>query len=175
MSAALQAGSSKPQLRFNVTSRDRYDQELAQVGWLRSAYLVAFAFFGYAYIFQSRLENVRRQLIEPKSPILDTFSVYLPDASENARTFLNVAEPADLQGFAIQMGRHLVFLPWLNDALYVNLSERRRLDVSFRDNLSGQPLRWPTEPLHLVDLDRLSGISRVPASGDTSRDLTELT
>ena len=47
------------------------DFRSASVGWLRAAYLVAFATLGCVYIFRQELEQVRQQIGDPQAPILD--------------------------------------------------------------------------------------------------------
>ena len=148
---------------FRVTPyRDRYRNDLARTGWLRSAYLLAFAVFGYLYVFKHRLGVLRRQLAEPGTTIIDPFGVVNPTADVHERHFLIVEEPPDLQGFAIQMGRNLVFLPWLVDGLYDHLAARYKVDPRFEERLRGRFVTWPREPLHLLDFDCIDGVEVTP-------------
>jgi hypothetical protein len=157
-------------LSFRLTPyKDTFKDQLARVGWLRAAYLVAFAEFGYLYVFQRRLESVRRQLAEPAANVIDLFSVVLPEATAQTRHFVIIEEPLDLRGLALQMGRSLVFLPWLSDGLYDRLSARSKNDRRFGETLKGGLVPWPAEPLHLMDFDRVKGIevTRSAGTGDT--------
>lgn len=142
--------------------RDQYENRLAQVGWLRAAYLVAFAVFGYRYVFQKKLEPVRRQLAEPKSILIDPFSVILPEAKADERRFMLVAEPDYLRGIAVQMGRCVVFLPWLVEGLYEALAQQNRSGPSFQAQLKVEHGPWPTEPMHLLDFDQVPGVEITP-------------
>jgi hypothetical protein len=46
------------------------DLRSASVGWLRAAYLVAFATLGCVYILRQELEQVRQQIQDPQATIL---------------------------------------------------------------------------------------------------------
>lgn len=61
---ALTAPNSRPRLTVTL-SRDAYSRSCAAVSWLRTAYLVAFAQFGYRYILQRNMEPVREQINDP--------------------------------------------------------------------------------------------------------------
>jgi len=72
---------------------------------------VAFAVLGYRYAFSSRLSVVRQQLAGTDATILRVTSATIPDADKRDRRFIMVEEPGWLKSLAIQIGRHLVFLP----------------------------------------------------------------
>jgi hypothetical protein len=144
-------------LKFAVTPlRLNHEEQLDRVGWLRSAYLVAFAALGYRYIFQSRLEPVRRQLATPDETIIERFGALIPKAKRENRRFIFVEEPAHLRGLQLQMGRRLVFLPWLADGLYEAL---RREGPRFDATIHGTFFPWPKEPMHLIDFDQIPGLT----------------
>jgi hypothetical protein len=148
---------------FTVTPlKIGHKAQLDLVGWLRSAYLVAFAALGYRYIFQSRLEVVRRQLRAPEETIIEDFSVVLPKAKRDERRFIFVEKPAHLRGLFLQMGRRVIFLPWLDDGLYESLREERKRDTRFQFDVGGYSLPWPREPRHLIDFDQIPGLKITP-------------
>lgn len=150
-------------LSFTITPlKIGHKAQLARVGWLRSAYLVAFAALGYRYIFQSRLEAVRRQLRAPTEEIIETFSVVLPKAKRDERRFIFVQTPSHLRGLLLQTGRRVVFLPWLDDGLYEALAEDSRKRAEFHAHIHGDFLPWPTEPRHLIDFDLFPDIRITP-------------
>lgn len=152
-------------LRFTVTpSKLGHKAQLDLVGWLRSAYLVAFAVLGYRYIFQRRLEAVRRQLQAPEETIIDCFSVFLPKAKRDERQFVFVEEPAYLRGLLLQMGRRVIFLPWLDDGLYAAVSDKKKESGNFLAQVHGDFLAWPKEPRHLIDFDQFPGIKIITGS-----------
>ena len=147
--------------RFGVTAhRDEFDNWLATIGWLRSAYLIAFAVFGYAYIFQNRLRAVRDQLAAPEAKIIHTFSIYLPQENLATNQCFIVDEPAPLRSLAVRMGRQVVLLPFVTDGLYEELAARSQISQNFEVPLTGRPLPWPNEPMHLMDFDCVRGITR---------------
>jgi len=130
--------------------RDRH----AQVGWLRAAYLVAFAAFGYRYIFRSPLKPVRDQLADPAAEILPMWEFLIPDAAPTERRLIAVKRPASLKSLAVQMGRHLIFLPHPPDMLlYTRLGRRRARSGGevARITISGTQFSWPREPQHVLD------------------------
>jgi hypothetical protein len=162
-------GAEAPgQFTFGITlTKDGYDQHLANVGWLRSAYLVAFAAFGYSYAFHSYLGPVRRQLVERDTTTLDHYAVVLPKASTDERRLMIVTAPAELRSVAVQMGRHLVFLPapWEPDGFYEKLAAKseeaaRQREHRFEERVDCTSVPWPQEPMHLLDLDQLPGYRR---------------
>jgi hypothetical protein len=146
--------------RFSVQPhRDTHDARLASVGWLRAAFLVAFAAFGYGFAYSSRLQLVRSQLDAPSTSIIRTFATTHPTVDPAIRRLLIVEEPHQLSGsLAVQMGRHLVFLPFTADGLYEQLAGMAKKSARFNFNLRGLPVAWPKEPRHLIDLGRLPWI-----------------
>ena len=131
--------------------RDTFDNRLAVVGWLRSAYLIAFAAFGYRFAFHGTLDRVREQLAHPERDVLGLFSVYLPAADRDSRSLLIVEDPCDLASLLVQFGRQLVFLPWKEAGIHDRLQQRKARHPSFDAQLSGRQVPWPEEPLHLLD------------------------
>jgi hypothetical protein len=155
-------------LSFTVTPlKIGHKVQLDMVGWLRSAYLVAFAALGYRYIFQRRLEIVRRQLQSPEETVIECFGAILPKAKRDERRFIFVEKPSHLRGLMLQMGRRVVFLPWIDDGLYEAIrDEKKSRDGKFDEQVRGDFLPWPKEPMHLIDFDRLPGITMTPYRPD---------
>jgi hypothetical protein len=152
-------------------SKDGFDARTASAGWLRAAYLVGFSLFGYLYAFQSRLAAVRKQIEQPTADIIAVYSVTLPAATAEARRVLVCEEPGDLMGLAVQMGRHLVFLPWATDGLYDALAARAKAGSRVQETLRGRPFPWPRDPLHLLDFEQIPGIEVTrdnPSGGEPS-------
>lgn len=162
-------GAERGQLAFEVTlTHDGFDDRLARIGWLRAAYLVAFAAFGYSYAFHGSLKPVRRQLAGRDTRTLDHYAILLPDAPQGERRLMIVTAPEDLRSVAVQMGRHLIFLPapWRPDGLlYEKLAAAsedaaRHRKHRFSERLSFEPVPWPHGPMHRLDLDQLPGYRR---------------
>ena len=53
--------------RFTVTPQLRLFPDRAQVSWIRTAYLAAFALFGWKYVLQPGLQPIREQFINPSA------------------------------------------------------------------------------------------------------------
>jgi hypothetical protein len=78
MRALSQTGSTD--FRFTVTPRLRYFPDRARVSWVRTAYLAAFAVFGWRYILQPALQPLRDQPQNPLAVTLPRLSMYNPEA-----------------------------------------------------------------------------------------------
>src|SRR5262249_8019510 len=76
------------------------DMHAAAVGWLRAAYLIAFAALGYGYILRRELDPVGEQTRRPTELILDRFCVITPDGSGGNQVYL-VREPAELESVLV--------------------------------------------------------------------------
>src|SRR5208283_2598062 len=59
-------------MEFNLKRKVILDLRLAKIGDLKSAFLLVFALLGYRYAYDSKLDIVRNQLIEPSNDILGT-------------------------------------------------------------------------------------------------------
>jgi hypothetical protein len=135
--------------------RYSYHAVAAHVGWLREAYLVAFAVLGYRYILDPALEIVRQQIARPLEKLIRAFKVEDRRHAESVRLCMIVNEPNWIRSVAIQFGHRTVLLPQLGDGeLYGRLEERQRSlggnreQVDFAGNvLDG----WPKGPMHLMD------------------------
>lgn len=142
---------------FHITFLNKHSPRHASLGWLRSAYLVAFAALGYSYILRPELRVVRKQLADTSARYLDVFSWLMPDATASERRTILVETPQYLRSIAVQMGRHVVFLPGLEDDpdLYKRLAQRNSAErvsaKGFREAIKGKALSWPTSPMFALD------------------------
>jgi hypothetical protein len=124
-----------------------YDRVSAHVGWLREAYLVAFAVFGYRYILDPALEPVRQQLARPREQLISTFKVEDRKHGADLRLFSVINEPDWLRSVAIQFGHRTVFLPQLGDPdLYRRLDDRRQTASGIGWPSLGRLAEPPTAP-----------------------------
>jgi hypothetical protein len=139
---------------LRLTVSQSYDRHEALVGWLRAAYLVAFAAYGYSYALHVFLEPVRDQLAQPKTAVLPVFHLIVPDALATDRGILYVERPGPEPWYslAVQMGQHLVFLPLLDgqgdlfDRLASDQAKGPELHVIGRELVP-----WPHRPMHRLD------------------------
>lgn len=150
LGAMTEAGSWEG-VKFRLVLDLKGEPRDAYLGWLRSAYLVAFAALGYTYILHPSVRRVREQLQHPDQQILRVFSVTAAEAPQNRRQVLFITQPAWLGSLAIQMGRHTVFLPWLDDAIYERLAERTDQGKTFHEQLAGEEAAWPQQPVFALD------------------------
>jgi hypothetical protein len=97
---------------FTVSSQARLHARHVQVGLLRSAFIAAFAIFGYRYAFSGKLELVRRQIMAPDDVIIPNWIARATfDDSAPPRALLLMAEPAML---LVRLDDSCVLLPPLD-------------------------------------------------------------
>ena len=143
--------------RFRVRfDQDQFHNIAARVGWLREAYLVAFAVFGYTYILDPALETVKRQIDQPQTQIIERFKLFDPKGDPAARGFYLIQQPAAIQSFAVQFGRHWVFLPWPGSDvdIYAALPGIGDGQEMVEETFSGYEAPWPTKPVYDQDFAR---------------------
>jgi hypothetical protein len=131
--------------------RDRFDPTRASVSWLRAAYIVTFAKFGYRFVLDGAFHDVRQKIQQPKSDVLPLFSITVAGSTAE-RALVIVHEPVDLRGsVAVRMGRHLVTLPGPGDiTFYQRIAGKQGTAAT----LSGKQVPWPTGPEQRFDFDR---------------------
>lgn len=128
-----------------------YRPRRVRVGWLRSAYIVAFAAFGYRYSLSPFLDRVRDQMRNPDSDVLSTFAVIDPTADKRIRQMQLVEQPEWLRCLAVRMGRHTVMLPAGDDNVYERIAQHRQ-DSDLLQYIPGPEIPWPTGPSFSCDL-----------------------
>jgi hypothetical protein len=138
--------------------RDRFDPTRASVSWLRAAYIVTFAKFGYRFILDRAFHNVRQKIREPNSELVPLFSITAP-GSPAERALVMVHEPTDLRGsVAVRIGPHLVLLPGPSDeTFYQRIADKHGKAAK----LSGKQVAWPQSPELLFDFDRRANVTAV--------------
>ena len=143
-------------LSAHIELQRRCDPDMVELSWIRSAYLAAFAEFGWKWALNPALQPIRDQLQDPTSPILPQIYLNLPELPGENRLILVIDEPSRLRGAIVaQWGPNLVFLPGVGSLRSIEqLSEAldlptKRAQVKF--SLSGGQCEWPREPIHLAD------------------------
>ena len=131
-------------------SGDRYSVLGANISWLRSGYLAAFALFGYKVVFDPAMQIVRMQILKNETRhIVSHLTNIPPEVQARARgPFLAFIESPPLErGLCVAFGRHGVLLPGPGDMTFY---DRIAADIELR---AGQPgnttlrfIGWPTEP-----------------------------
>jgi hypothetical protein len=139
---------------FTASASRGFDKRRAAIAWLRSAYIVAFATFGYRYIIRESLNVVRDVIADPDGSALYPGSLVDPAAPIGTRAVVLVREPEWLKSVAVSIDRRTVFLPTSGtDPDFFD-----RVVGSFpHDGASnsvptrGTAFRWPTRPMHTFD------------------------
>jgi hypothetical protein len=75
------------------------NDRLTKIGYLRNAYLLAFARLGYGYILNQPLIDVARQVSSPADEILPTFGVVETDFLEEG--VYELVQPKELRGLCV--------------------------------------------------------------------------
>ncbi len=146
----LSSGSSL-ELRFRVRASPR----LAAIGWMRSAYLAAFAVYGYRYVLQPAFEPLRETIANPEGAEFDPVVLQAPDEGALDPLIVEVAAPSSLQGCrAAVFGPRLILLPpWqAPERWFAGLRERLADEAAANLKLASViGRRFPERPMHLTD------------------------
>jgi hypothetical protein len=150
MSRLAAEGEQDFEFKINF-NKDRYHAQLAKVSYLRAAYLVAFAQYGYACILHPSWAQVRQQIQNPKDEIITRFRLVMPGVDDRERRLMIIKEPEWARSLGVQFGPMFVFLPLRGDAgLYDRLKSTPE-GGSGNVQVSGTELYWPTKPIHAWD------------------------
>ena len=125
------------------------DPRLTELGWLRSAYLVAFAALGYRYIYQPQLQRIREQLFSPLDVLVSHFHMIEPNTASGFQSIGLVQQPEDLRDCVfVRMGRHTILLPpLLSDVDPYRLWPSGKPAAEARPiAIQCAPMRWPRRP-----------------------------
>jgi len=152
--AALDEGVG-PGEEFRLELRVKTSPAYAPIGWMRSAYLAAFAVYGYRYVLQPAFEPLREAIRNPKKTDFDAVVLQGPDDGPLDPLIAEVFAPASIVGgLAVTFGPRVILLPpWHAPANWF-ATLRERLASESADNLSlGSNLgrRFPEYPMHLTD------------------------
>jgi len=145
---------------------DQVKRRRADVGWLKSAYMVSFATWGYMYAFAPALKIVHRQLDRYDEEIIPCFKLTNRDASRESRGLFYVRRPRELEAVAVWMGQHIVLLPL--HGRDITFYERIGPLISPAENitLQGDAYYWPTEPKHTLDVQAFDSPIVLPTRAD---------
>lgn len=140
---------------FDLKITFKVDVKQAKRGWLRSAYLAAFAVYGYRYILQPAFQQVRQAIVDPDvehEPLILEADI---DAGPLDPLIAEVTEPAELAGCrAALFGPRLVLLPPWNasDDWYARLPDIvAKSGASYVKVRSVIGRRFPEFPMYLCD------------------------
>ena len=139
---------------FDLIIRLDHDARLAQIGWLRSAYVIAFAALGYSYMLQPALDIVRHQFQDPDCKLLENFyGASGDDSPETQRMGWTRDLDGELDVIVVQMGTRVVFLPGLGRPevdIYASLA---KVPKATQLSWTLTEIPWPTRPMHALDFE----------------------
>lgn len=127
--------------KFQITPNVSVDQRLANIGYLKSAFLLCFAKFGYRYAFHKKLHDVRLQIKYPKEKILDNFYYNSQDKNLKDNVIILITEPFHV--VCVQFGSRIVFLPFMNskENVYLLVNQLVKNKETYRGILFDYPER----------------------------------
>lgn len=113
------------------------DMRKARIGYLRSAYLIAFAALGYRFALSPSLDAVRKQLLDVDSKLLEKFYWTLRNPKAEGRHLVIMEKP--VVSLCVQFDRTVIMLPGRSDEeeFYKDLQARFKGDLSVRE------IAWP--------------------------------
>ena len=124
-----------------------FSEPRAALSWLRSAYLMFFAVFGYRFIFRPEIEAIRLKILRADIDAEPTrFRMVQPAPSPP--TLARIEEPVEARCYAMLYRHNVVFLPKHGDAtLYERLLLMKKGAV-----ISGMQYEWPRRPRYAADI-----------------------
>ncbi len=138
---------------FQIRLRKGYIPRRSEISWLRSAYLLAFAWLGYRYVYRDLLDIVRAQIREPATRHVGAFCGYTGAA--DARRIIAIQEPEWLRGIAVSAHGRIVLLPLFDE------------DHGFYERFAELRGRWAPHPRAHPRLARESDV--LPGSYEAGR------
>jgi hypothetical protein len=146
--------------------RDMMKRRRADLAWLKAAYIVAFARWGYSYAFSPALRVVREQLRQPGEEIIRQFKLENRKSPRDTRFIIYIREPRELEGVAVGVGHHIVLLP----ANARDMTIYDRLEAALKSNpslsLTGDTYNWPTSPTYSIDFVPFDSVLVLPTPGE---------
>jgi hypothetical protein len=112
---------------FTVTPQLRYFPDRARVSWIRTAYLAAFALFGWKYILQPALQPIREQLMDPSTITLPLLSMYDSNGDPGRHEIWAIKQPPEHRSLLVIYGQQGVFLPVPKGSPLGDFARRERL------------------------------------------------
>jgi|SRR5579884_706110 len=124
----------------------------AAASWIRTAYLAAFARFGWFYALHPTFESLRYQLLRGREVELPELYRYYDEADPTRREIIVADEDPNCPCFAVIYGQHSVFLPVVGSAISLEeLADTIAEAESRGDTLSGYAQEWPSVPEYVFD------------------------
>jgi len=117
----LKETRGKP-FELGVSLGGGYTQRSADVGYLRTAFLAAFARLGYRWSITPDKDSIRKQIRSPGDVILENFRTHLRgSAADIPKGLYILREP--IHAMLVKIDTTGVFLPWLSGHTPEEISE----------------------------------------------------
>ena len=130
-----------------------YRQREADVGYLKSAYLAAFAKFGYTWVFNADTDPIRRQIRDPRSEVLKRFRVGFSDGDGSPGDgFYRMVQP--ISAMMVRMGIVGIFLPWIQGIKATDIADWIELEKATAPTANHTYIEfspWPDDMELLMD------------------------
>jgi hypothetical protein len=159
----LEGKTAEFNITYNANIRKR---RLADLAWLKAAYIVAFASWGYIYSLSPALDVVRKQLLQTDEVVIPYFRMINRAMSRENRFLINVRQPQEFQAVAVGMGQFIIFLPadGRDTTFYSRIAALLTADSEI--TLSGDTYYWPQEPMHSLDFISFDSPLILPTPAD---------
>jgi len=149
--------------QFQISFSARHDAWRESVGWLRVAYLYAFAALGYNFILRPELNVIREQFLRPDDRVVPEAMKHTGSTTaEDGLSF--VYSPVELRSVVVRLGINLFFFPAFVDASTFYERLERYLASGQLMTLSGTHLALPRRPRFEFDYHPQSMRFTVPPS-----------
>jgi hypothetical protein len=141
-----------PGARFSVGPTSGFRFKQSKVGWLKSAYIVAFAALGYRYAASPELKPIRQQIASPQQELISGFWGNQPHADRRMKQLGLVRYEKNVASVAVQMGRHIVFRPVLGGGdVYAHVAATLGKGSGAPFKFDAEMWPWPTAPVMAMD------------------------
>jgi hypothetical protein len=139
------AANKAQEFEFKISMTQKYDPRLYKLSQLKSAFLLIFAWLGYRYAFDPRLELVRRQIREPENDMLGTRFWIEGNESTPLKKVMFMRNP--FPAFLVSFDRFAIVLPSLEspadiyNILASHWKKGQRVDIEAQVLLDAWPDR----------------------------------
>lgn len=144
---------ANPGFTLSLTFAERWSRRRGCISWVRSAFLVAFAFWGYSYALQPEFDVLRQQLGRPDDDLIPSTMLTSPHDAVTTRALHVITEPP-WRSMVVRMGRRTLFLPWPPDPSFFDRTAEalKGLGRNFTLTLPTKSLvPWPSRPEFRAD------------------------
>ena len=127
---------------IKVTPKQRFNLWYSKVGDLRTAFLVCFAFFGYKYVYDKRLEPVRNQIVNYKEKLIEGFWSQSNESSLSNTNLYIIDKP--IPAILVNLGEISILLPWLDSPEnFYDYIMLKSCSLDDQLQMTGVLLPWP--------------------------------